>query len=257
MADALSDVLIKQQLNAYDVERQHQTGSDEYEIVQQVSGTIRFIVKQILQYSVFACDSFILDKAHNSILHATAAEAFVIDDFESTGNWTSADTLANDTTAGHFWVGSQGIKDTWVATSGTRSLSYTGSSKDLATVTGVASGAPSRGTIGIWVYLPVAASQSTFKLDIGNDSSNHRLYAAILTTPLQAGLNYLRFDLDGASTNTGTVTWNAIDYIVLSFVVSAAGNVTFDYFTCNQDDVISFNGFGLRTMTTLIYDSEA
>lgn len=81
--------------------------------------TTRFtIIPYSLQYDVeLANDSFILGHSINGVLRV-GTESFIIDDFETHGNWSQSAgsvslTIAADTDSDHYWVGSQGTKVTF------------------------------------------------------------------------------------------------------------------------------------------------
>jgi hypothetical protein len=67
-------------------------------------------------------DSFIMGHADNGVMYLPA-NAFILNSMENSAQWTQdagsvALTIANDSTAGHFWEGTQGVSVTWSATSG-------------------------------------------------------------------------------------------------------------------------------------------
>jgi hypothetical protein len=188
-------------------------------------------------------------------------EAFMLEDFESYADWTKSgltQTLSNDSTSGHFWVGSQGVKSAWTDVSGSGYIYSTITSADMSTVTGVSSGTPSQGTIGLWVYCADGSKISQIKLMIGNDSSNYKEYIAqtyaqrnslVGSFSLQNGLNYLLFDLNNPDATSGSIDWTTIDYARITWTVTGATNMTFDYLTCNESNNIGLNGLGDRVTT--------
>lgn len=212
---------------------------------------------------VMANDSFILGLDDNCKLYGSA-EAFLMDGFEVLGNWSQGPSsitvnLTNDSTAGHFWVGTQGINVSWTGT-GFTGVQNVNAMPSFTTVTGVATGNPSRGTIGVWVYTTTPSSIADFALFIGNDVSNYRIYSGqqyswkVLglesSFALQNGVRTLvLFDLDGSSINVGTVDWAAIDSVLLAWTSTAAGNLTLDYLTASRSNIISMNGLGDRRTT--------
>ena len=209
-----------------------------------------------------ANDSFILDHSVNGVLYSSS-EAFTLVDMESAAAWAQepivsiAITLTNDSTANHFWIGTQGVNMAWVGTSGLAIMQNTTALPTLATVTGVGTGTPSRGTIGVWCYTSTPSSISALSLIIGNDSSNYHIYAGkqyawgVYGQESSFALNnalltYVVFDLDAPASVVGTVNWASIDYTNLAATVTAAGNITFDYLTASKSNVIGANGLGDR-----------
>ena len=99
-------------------------------------------------------DSFLLDMDPNGILY-DENETAILSDFEDYTAWTATgltQTLSDDSTAGRFWIGTQGVKSKWTDTSGSGSIGDTITSTDLSSITGETSGTPSQGTIGLWIY---------------------------------------------------------------------------------------------------------
>lgn len=86
-----------------------------------------------------------------------------------------------------------------------------------------------KGSVFAWVFIPdysdaQAETVTNFILRVGNDSSNY-VHRTITTNnegqTFYDGWNLLRFDLNGA-TEVGTVTWTAIDYLVLTVTKDTA-----------------------------------
>jgi len=180
-----------------------------------------------------ANDSFLLDDTINSIMY-NSDETSKVEDFENKNDWTGTGltiAFANDDTSGHFWVGTQGVNATWTNSSGTGTMSKTISSSNLQNVVGVASGTPSQGTAGIWMWIQDSTKISQIKLRIGSSSSNYKGYIAqtyaqrnslVGAFTLQNGMNYLVFDLNTPDETLGTTNWTAITYIAILFTVTAA-----------------------------------
>lgn len=204
-----------------------------------------------------ANDSFLLDDSINGVLY-NANETAVLQDFESSASWTASgltQTLSNDSTSGHFWIGSQGVKTSWSGTSGAGTITATISSTDMQNIVGVTSGTPSQGTAGIWVYIPDATILSALTFKVGSSATDWKVYAyetyahrmgITTSTTLQTGLNYLLFDLDTPSSSSGAINWIAITYLQIGFIVTGAGEMTFDYLTASKSNNLGLNGLGLR-----------
>ena len=205
-------------------------------------------------------DSFILGDPINSVLY-DADETAILDDFEDKTDWLDSGltfVLTDDSTAEHYWVGSQGVNAAWSESSGTGEIHASISSVDLEPITGVASGTPSQGTAGLWIYCASGAAISELKLRLGSSDSDYKEYIAQTyaqrnsvtgSFSLQDGLNYLVFDLNDPDDTAGTIDWNAVDYAQVRFTVVAASNATFDYLTASKSNDIGLNGLGDRTTT--------
>lgn len=207
----------------------------------------------------FANDSFILNHPTNGVLYAEE-ETAILEDFEDYSTWSSTgltQTLSNDSTSGHYWVGTQGVKTAWTGT-GIGDIYKTITSTDMSSITGVSSGTPIQGTIGLWVYLADSTKITNLSLIIGNDASNYKKYAAetyaqkvgLVTgfTPVD-GLNYLLFNLTSPTSTLGTIDWTTIDYARIEWVTTGATEMTFDYLTASKSNDIGLNGLGDRTTT--------
>lgn len=209
-------------------------------------------------------DSFILDNSVNGVLY-DADETSIVDDFEDATDWSEGSgsetlTIANNSTAGQFWIGSQGVKASWVASSGTAIIENTDAQGDLSSVTGVASGTPSQGTGGVWAYTADASDITSVTLRIGSSSSDYKEYLGQTYAQKVAGTEgsfalvdsvrvYILFDLDSPDATSGTVDWTAIDFVQLRVGIAAAGDVTFDYLTVSKNNTIALNGLGERYTT--------
>lgn len=206
-------------------------------------------------YVQSAGDSFLLGHPENGILGPSRGT--YLDRFNGTAaNWTSGSlTISNDTII--YIEGGESVQLDWVA-SGSHLLTSTQSYGDLSSYTGVASGLPSQGTIGLWLNQPVASSISGVQLRIGSSASDYiqqnasiydSAYGYAFST---ANWIYLTFDLDTASV-TGTPDWTAVDYTRIDITaVTGTGTIYLDYFTISQSNVIGLNGLGGRLCDQLV-----
>lgn len=215
-------------------------------------------------------DSFIMDHDTNGIMY-NSDETDIYSDFETLSDWTASGTASpttsNDTTAGHYWVGTQGIKASWAAASGTVILTNTVTSKNnLSNVVGVASGTPTQGTAAFWNWTsdnPI----STVSWAIGNNSSNFVQYNGSAFAQIMGAsnsfalqnntLSYVLFDLDSPASTTGTPTWSNPSYSVITANATKAGSITWDFGTLSKNNFIGLNGMGnrvtVRNQTTVTY----
>jgi hypothetical protein len=147
-------------------------------------------------------------------------------------------------------VGSKSLRI--VASAATFSIVTTQSFGDLSAYTGAASGAPSEGTVGLWVYQQ-ANEITSITLRIGSGASDYTQVAGVITytdgTDQQDGWNYWVFRLKNG-TETGTPAWNAVDYLRVE-IVSTRADMTcvMDYLTIGDGDEIGLNGLGERLTT--------
>lgn len=137
-------------------------------------------------------------------------------------------------------------------------LTSTQSFGDISTETGAASGTPSQGTIGLWVYSPNTTLMTSVTLQIGSSSSDYvemsgKEYTSVesysdwasLSFALNEGWNYYMFDLDGGSV-TGTPDWTSVDYAKISLGGYDSSTFYVDYFTVSASNYIGLNGLGDR-----------
>jgi len=168
-------------------------------------------------------------------------------------DWTpSSCAIALD--AATFRVGSKSLKVTSSAT--TWSIVTAQSFGDLSAYTGAASGTPSTGTLGVWLYAANTTDVTSVTLRVGSSASDYSEVAGVkpYTTlagaaagfTLLAGWNYYVFRLVNATT-TGTPVWTAADYARLAFVGTSGADVYLDYLTIGDGNVIALNGVGTRT----------
>jgi hypothetical protein len=150
-------------------------------------------------------------------------------------------------------VGSKSLKA--VASASTFSIATTQSFGDLSTYTGVGSGAPTSGTVGIWVYC-ASGEITSVTLRMGSSSINYSEVAGVKTytngTDTQDGWNYFVFRLTNATT-TGTPVWTAVAYARIQAVSTTTPTVIFDYFAIGTGNVIGLNGMGDRRTDYQLY----
>ena len=154
-------------------------------------------------------------------------------------------------------VGSKSLK--LVASASPFSILNTTSMGDLSAYTGAASGNPTTGTVGVWLYLQ-SGELTSVTLRIGSSASNYTEIAGVKTytdsTDVQDGWNYWVFRLKNG-TETGTPNWTAVSYIRLAFVSPTTPTCIVDYLTIGTGDGIGLNGLGARitdyTATTTTY----
>lgn len=207
-------------------------------------------------------DCCVSDHSENSLIY-DPDETGILDDFESAASWTGAGlvsiALADDSTAGHYWIGTQGVKATWTEDTGTGTVTKAITSIDMSPMTGESSGTPSSGTIGLWIYATSGASISEISLRIGSSASDYKSYIAKTyaqmksvtgSFSLQDGLNYLVFNLSSPDGTAGSIDWTDIDYCQILFTVTAGSNCTFDYLTASKNDYIGLNGLGDESRVT-------
>lgn len=215
-----------------------------------------------LEYE-YVNDSFILGHPVNGLL----GMGVILDDFESgIGTWSAnvGTTIASD--AVFYLVGSKCMSSTRADTSA-HVLTSTNNYGDISTYTGASSGAPTKGTVGLWIARSSPSADATVTLRIGSDSSNYtevtgRLYYRDLdygsesTTIRQVEdadeYFYLVFRLLEGIT-TGTPNWTACDYTRLS--ITGGGGLVLDYLTISKSNYIGLNGLGERKTVVSVFDT--
>lgn len=192
-------------------------------------------------------DSFILGHPLNGAL----GRGIILENWEGgIGSWTSGDvTVSQSSTQAR--TGTYSMKAI-AAGAGLKTINTTQSFGDLSSYSGTASGAPTTGTLGLWIYATTASDISAVTLKLGSDGSNYTSITGIKTYTnvfdLQSGWNYFVFRLSGGTT-TGTPVWTATDYA--DIIVTVTGALTFyaDYFTIGIGNIIALNGIGDRRTT--------
>jgi hypothetical protein len=223
---------------------------------QEKLGTKTFIITKKTMM-----DSFILGDPINGLL----GMGRIIDECEATTGWSSAGTLSLNANPTYIKVGSGSLKV--IKTYGSDVNIYTSNAYgDLSSYTGVGSGLPSQGTVGIWIYITSASTVSNITLGIGS-SGGHRLeclggeyrtrHASGYTTTQTTGgfvngWNYVLFDLN-TGTAFGTPNWGAVGYVFVLITDSANGTYYFDYLTISSSNYIGLNGLGSREISTTVY----
>ena len=143
-------------------------------------------------------------------------------------------------------VGSKSLRIT--SSASPFSISTTQSFGDLSAYSGVSSGTPTTGTVGVWVYLQ-ANEITGITLRIGSSSGNYTEIAGVKTISdafdVQDGWNYFVFRLKNGTT-TGTPVWTAVAYARIQVASSAVPIVVMDYLTIGKGDIIGLNGLDER-----------
>ena len=242
-AEIIREIL--QQLK--DLQTQNQTNSvvsSEYFIGDGMGGS------ELLEYyASYYCDSAVLGIDDNDKL----GRGTVLDDFEfGAGAWIGTScALTSDSST--FIVGAKSMK--LVSSSTSWAAASTQSLGDLSAYTAQASGHPTTGTVGVWVYCTSATDIISVSLSIGSSASNFTTVAGVKSYTnstgagagftCRAGWNYYVFRLKNG-TEFGTPDWTHVSYALLSF--SGANGVTnyIDYLTVGQGDSIGLNGLGGR-----------
>jgi len=171
--------------------------------------------------------------------------AEILDDMEaSAGNWTvtNTGTITNEPT---IKIQNAGSLKCDLTSATPNSIQSTQSYGDLSFYTGVNTGTPIQGTIGIWLRFDDASAfgliTNWIQLEIGSSSGNYakyngRNYASVdgyqnfgsltLTTSLVSGTwYYILFDLDSPISVTGTPDWTAVAWSKLNIDGASGGEV--------------------------------
>jgi len=244
-----------------DVKDQIGDRDETTQFIKRISETITLKELPTRLTKQYIYDSFILNHPVNSLLNMGT----LLDNMEAVGNWvgTGGDfnfTLAASATQAQ--VGTNSLKCTWSSNSGTGYVTdSTTSLGDISTYTGAASGAPTKGMTGVWMYLDdVSKLTAPIKMRIGSSASDYNEYnleeyttadyddIANRTTVLTNGWNLLQANMDSVDATAGTPDWTAVDYVRFQFDLNGtnAGDLYLDYFTTSKSDYLSLNGLGNR-----------
>lgn len=195
-------------------------------------------------YVAYSWDSFLLGNSTQGVL----GRGVVLENWEAgVGSWTGSNcTPSSETTKYLTYIKSLKL----VASASPFNVSTTQSFGNLSAYSGVSAGAPSTGTLGVWIYCTVGDEISSITLRVGSGASDYTEVAGVKkptgTFGINQGWNYYVFRLkDGAT--TGTPDWTAVDYVRIVFASSGTPTIYADYFTIGTGDIIALNGLGYRT----------
>lgn len=222
---------------------------EEYDIAEDFELYEGFDLKK-----TWVCDSFIFGHSGDN---GRFGMGRILDNFE-------------DATVGTDWTGTLTAtrSDEWAMTrsysmkleytgTGTKTIGTTKSFGDLSSYTGVASGLPSQGTIGLWANKILSTDWTTITMKIGSSTGDYLLctgaiYGTSTGNVTRSGDNYYVFDLD-TGVVIGTPNWTAVDYVLFTVTVASGTYTYFDYFTISSSNSIGLNGFGSRIMEETAY----
>lgn len=209
-------------------------------------------------------DSFTVDHEHNSLLD----QGTILDVMNSSSaNWTASApfTVSDNNKDAFIQVQTGSMKLEWSST-GTGTLTNTTSLGDISDYTGAASGTPTKGTFGLWIWVSTANDVTAITLRIGSSATDYIETSAISfagaqtysgeTFTLQQGWNYIMFR-NSLGTVTGTPDWTAVDYTRLEITTADDKIAYLDYFTVSKSNVIGLNGVGKRYTVKTGETSEA
>lgn len=202
-------------------------------------------------------DSFIIGHAINGKI----GNGLIIDDCDGHGNWnldatTDATSLATETTIKKEGTASVSFLVDIDLAAGDVATIYKNISPaiDISAYTGVNSGDPLEGSVGIWIYVAdtdsLKSSGNVVTLRIGSDSSNYTEYSKT-KADLSDGWNYLSWGLPEYSQIVGTPVWTAMDYEGVSVVHSNTADFTFyiDYITISKQYETDFTNNSFENWT--------
>jgi hypothetical protein len=205
------------------------------------------------------CDSFIANHPVNGL----TSQGIILDAFESgnSANWSGDDLVVSDEST-ITKQGSGSMKLVYDSSIGytTCALFSAQDYGDLSEYTGVSSGTPTQGTIGLWLYVADPDDVTELFFNIGSSSTDNitylgRSYSSVngynnfgsLTLSLQAGWNYILFDLDNPEILNGTPDWTSVDFSAFGMTAQDT-TVYLDYLTISKSNYIGLNGAGYRYM---------
>lgn len=128
----------------------------------------------------------------------------------------------------------------------TGTITTTQDFEDVSDYTGENSGTPSQGTCGVWLYVDSASDITACSLRLGSGASDYKEYNAQVYSSsinhydedftLQAGWNFLIFDLDDPDGTSGTPDWTNCDYARISLTSSQATTCYLDLFSISKSN---------------------
>lgn len=205
----------------------------------------------------FIYDSFCVGHPVNGIV---GEHGKVLDWMHAVGNWTGNTgsrnaTLSIDTS--DYKAGSASMLGVFAGSGYTEIQDSTTNLGDLSLYTGIVSGVPSQGRLGIHL------KTSDWDLITGNmiarfgsDNTNYMEYNAEshgfvysgtnTTGSYHKGWGYYTFDLDSPTGSAGEPQWTATDYSNFRFEFQKAGSINLDYYTIASGNTIALNGVGDR-----------
>jgi len=209
----------------------------------QAGANITLARKTLNIYTNKLNDSFILGHADNGVL----GRGEQLEEFNSgVGSWSaSGGNIYSNTTQTIAGSASMGV----IPTGTTVTITTTQSLGDLSRYSGLASGTPTSGMVGLWAYVISTADIVGAIVRIGSSASDYaevigRCYGESALDFAETGYNYILFPLTSA-TVTGTPDWTAVDYE--RFEIGTTGvEFILDYNTIGTGSVIALNGFGSR-----------
>lgn len=178
----------------------------------------------------------------NDFCNTTINYNHLIDDMDYENNtaiqaeWIEGGDGNNPTTdSSDFREGDYSGVFSWTNSGGTATFSATPAQSDVQDWTGVASGAPTEGILGFHWKISDNTTASQLRVRIGSDSSNYAEYR--IDTPTDEKWAYVEIDLvKDLHGVTGTPDWENFDYMFITIVESADGNIKFDGFRFLQND---------------------
>ena len=220
--------------------------------------TINLIKETLVKTRYKICDSFISDHYVNSLVDTGA----VLQEFDDYTDWsvnTGDVTLSNESTI--VLNGGTSLKIICNDYTQTIRIDSAESLGDISAYTGAASGAPIQGTVGLWLYVTTATDINTVRLRLGTSASVYYAYQATAyasvdgydnfdskTFTLQAGWNYILFDLTDELLHSGTPNWTVADYCRIHIAATANATFYLGYMTVGNGSNIGLNGVGYRVM---------
>ena len=170
-------------------------------------------------------------------------------------DWSSTGCAIASSSA-QYKVGAKSMRIISSATSWT--ISTTLAMGNLSAYTGVSTGHPSSGTVGLWIYCTANTDITAISLRIGSSSGNYTVVSGVKPYTLstgtaagftcRAGWNYYVFILKNG-TETGTPNWASVAYAYVAFTGTNGVTNYADYLTIGTGDSIGLNGLGERYET--------
>jgi len=168
----------------------------------------------------------------NDFCNVTVNKNQIIDDMEYANNgaiqaeWGESVDGDNPTIdASNFKEGDTAGTFPWTFAAGSSNFLSSPTQTDISDFTGVASGFPTKGVIGLWYKFSDYTNVSVMRVQIGSDVTNYYSY---YITPTDNNWNYATLNMKSPDSTTGTPVWTAVDWLRLRVLETASGNVKVD-----------------------------
>jgi hypothetical protein len=126
----------------------------------------------------------------------------------------------------------------WTNAAGTAEWTYATSMGDLSSMTGAASGTPTKGRLVIWMKAADHTTVTAFGWRLGSAAGAYAFNTVGATVTSSGDWVKYEWDLATETTLAGTPDWTAVDYLRISVAETGSSNITVDsilLYSANED----------------------